>query len=230
MGIVLSAQQISRVYSTGSNQATVLNNVTLSLKSSQLTAITGRSGSGKTTLLNILSGMDHPTSGNVFHGNNALHSMNEDQLAVWRGRNVGMVFQFFQLIPTLSVLENLLLPMEFCNSVPVSMRRQRAQFLLEQMDISPCANRLPQLLSGGEQQRAAIARSLANDPAIIMADEPTGNLDSANSRQVIKLLSEMALAGKTVILVTHSPEVASAADRVVVLSDGSISSDTEAVA
>jgi putative ABC transport system ATP-binding protein len=186
-------------------------------------AIVGRSGSGKSSLLNLITGIDHPTSGRVQVAGTEVHQLKEGPLALWRGKTVGIVFQFFQLIPTLTVLENLLLPMEFVGTIPRAQRRARARELLKQVDITAHGEKLPGALSGGEQQRAALARALANDPPLIVADEPTGNLDSRNAAMVNALLRDLVKLGKTVVVVTHErkPEYG----RILTLDDGLLVGD-----
>lgn len=199
-----------------------LREVNLVVKRGEFIAIIGKSGSGKSTLLNMLSGIDRPTSGEIWIGDTAIHALDQDQLAKWRGRNVGVVFQFFQLLPTLTILENVMLPMDFCNTIPSRERKERALHLLEQVGISEQADKLPTLLSGGEQQRAAIARSLANDPVLLMADEPTGNLDSRTAEAVLKLFQELAASGKTIVMVTHERDITQWASSVLKLADGQV--------
>ena len=203
-----------------------LNGINLTIVKGEFVAIVGKSGSGKSTLLNILGGIDSPSSGEVMVNGKLLHRMDQDEIAVWRGRNVGVVFQFFQLLPTLSVVENVILPMDFCNVIPSGQHRKRAGELLEMLGISDQADKLPATLSGGQQQRAAIARALANDPPILLADEPTGNLDSETSESVLHILSELSSSGKTVIVVTHEREIAGIAKRRIALSDGTIAAET----
>jgi putative ABC transport system ATP-binding protein len=207
-----------------------VKNVTASFWHGEFTAVVGKSGSGKSTLLNILSGIDRPTSGEVLYGETRLGSMNENELARWRGEHTGIVFQFFQLIPTLTVLENVLLPMDFCRIIPAGQRRERALSLLERMGVIQYAGSLPSSISGGEQQRVAIARSLANDPAFIIADEPTGNLDTENAERIIRLFRDMVSWGKAVVRVTHNEELAAAAHRVLHIRNGELISDTNTVA
>ena len=188
-------------------------------------ATVGKSGSGKSTLLNMLTGIDHPSSGQIMVNGAEVQELKEGPLALWRGRNIGIVFQFFQLVPTLTVIENLLLPMEFVGTIPKQERRDRARALLEQMGIAIQGNKLPGALSGGEQQRAALARALANNPSLIVADEPTGNLDSRNAEKVSTLLVDLARAGKTVIVVTHERQPGADYERVLSLEDGRIVAD-----
>jgi putative ABC transport system ATP-binding protein len=199
-----------------------LREVNLQVKPGEFVAIIGKSGSGKSTMLNMLSGIDKPTSGEIWIGDTPVHTLDQDQLAKWRGRNVGIVFQFFQLLPTLTILENVMLPMDFCNTIPARERKVRALYLLEQVGISEQADKLPSLLSGGEQQRAAIARALANDPALLMADEPTGNLDSHTSEAILQLFKGLAASGKTIVMVTHERDIKQWVSSVVKLADGQV--------
>ena len=182
--------------------------------------IIGRSGSGKSTLMNMITGIDRPTSGDVLVGDTAVHRLSENQMARWRGRNLGIVFQFFQLLPTLSVLENVTLPMDFCRTWPLRERRTHALALLEMVDMAEHAYKLPAALSGGQQQRVAIARSLANDPPLIIADEPTGNLDSRTADTVFGLFERLTAEGKTVVMVTHDLSLAQRIPRTVLIADG----------
>lgn len=194
----------------------------MQVKPGEFVAIIGKSGSGKSTILNMLSGIDKPTSGEIWIGDTTIHNMDQDQLAKWRRRNVGVVFQFFQLLPTLTILENVMLPMDFCGIIPARERKGRALRLLEQVGISEQADKLPALLSGGQQQRAAIARALANDPALLMADEPTGNLDSHTSEAILQLFKGLAASGKTIVMVTHERDITKWVSSVVKLADGQV--------
>jgi putative ABC transport system ATP-binding protein len=187
-----------------------------------MTAVVGKSGSGKSTVLNLLAGLDQPTSGLVHVAGQPLHELSESALASWRGRHVGVVFQFFQLLPTLTVLENVILAMEFVGAFAAPEREPRARALLDRVGIADQADKLPSRLSGGQQQRAAIARALANDPAILVADEPTGNLDSKTGASVVELFQGLASQGKTIVIVTHDDEIAGRAGRVVRLADGRV--------
>lgn len=217
--------EVSRVvknYKTAAGKYTALNDVNLRVGSGEFIAIVGESGSGKSTLLNMLSGIDRPTSGEILVGNQTLQTMSEGSLARWRGRNLGMVFQFFQLIPTLTVIENVMLPMDFCNTYPSLKRAPYAKKLLERVGMLQHANKLPSALSGGEQQRIAITRALANDPSIILADEPTGNLDSVTADNIMQLFQDLVREGKTIIMVTHSQELAERATRIITIRDGQI--------
>ena len=201
---------------------TALRNVHFQVDAGQFVAVVGKSGSGKSTLLNIIAGIDSPTSGEVWINGKPVHTMNQDQLAIWRGKQVGVVFQFFQLLPTLTVIENVMLPMDFCNTYPPGTRKGRGIELLEQLGIADQANKLPATLSGGQQQRAAMARALANDPPILVADEPTGNLDSQTADDVLRLFRSLAQKGKTIVMVTHERDISSVVNRAITLSDGEI--------
>lgn len=213
-------ESLSKIYPTPAGPLAVLQGINLSMERGRLVAITGKSGSGKSTLLHLLTGIDRPSEGSVVIGGAALHEMNEDQRSAWRGQNLGIVFQFFQLVPTLTVLENVLLPMELSRRIPAREQKARGLALLEQMDIQAHAHKFPAALSGGQQQRTAIARALANDPALLVADEPTGNLDSHTAAQVFDLFCALADQGKTIVMVTHDRELAARAEQVVLLSDG----------
>jgi putative ABC transport system ATP-binding protein len=213
---------VTKSFSLGSGTFQALNNVSLSIPKGQLIAITGKSGSGKSTLLNIIAGIDKPTEGSVSINGVHVEKLSESALATWRGKNIGVVFQFFQLLPTLTILENIMLPMDFCKSYPKKERRERALMLLEQVGIKEQADKLPSTLSGGQQQRAAIARALANDPPVIIADEPTGNLDSQTATSIFELFAALTRSGKTVIIVTHEKDFSSYFENVIAIADGVI--------
>lgn len=215
---MIVCHSITKTYEGAQSRA--LDEVSFTLQPGTFTAVTGRSGSGKTTLMNLLAALDRPTEGHIEVDGTVLGTLNETQLSRWRSTNLGVVYQFFQLLPTLTVLENVLLPMEFARSVAPRGRRARAQALLDQFGIADQGQKLPHTLSGGQQQRAAIARALANDPALIMADEPTGNLDSLNSDAVLALFADLARQGKTVVMVTHETDFGRFADQKLTLHDG----------
>lgn len=221
---LVQVEHLSRVIGTGARKTVILEDVTFSVRSGSLFAINGPSGSGKSTLLNMLTGIDRPTSGRVLFNGQELRALSEDGLARWRGKHVGIVFQFFQLIPTLTALENVLLALELGGGAGVPRRqfRERALVCLELAQIKDLANRLPSELSGGEQQRVAIARALANDPPVLVADEPTGNLDSRTAHQVFETLANLTRHGKTIIYVTHAPDLAARSSARVELLDGRI--------
>ena len=217
---MIRCKQLTKTYYTPAGDYAALRNIDLEIQEAEFVAIAGKSGSGKSTLLNMVGGIDSPSSGSVEVGGTAIQQLNENQLAAWRGRNVGFVFQFFQLLPTLTIAENVMLPMDFCRTFPIRERRRRALDLLERVGIASHANKLPSALSGGEQQRVAIARALANGPAVVLADEPTGNLDSATSAAVLDLFREMASSGTTVVIATHERDIARVVDRRIEIADG----------
>ncbi len=215
---------VVKAYPMGHREYIALRGVNLTLYAGEFTAIVGPSGSGKSTILNMITGIDRPTSGQVLMAGHALHLMSENELARWRGANVGIVFQFFQLLPTLTALENVMLPMDFLNTYP-GRRRERGMALLARVELQQRAGHLPSELSGGEQQRVAIARALANDPPIVIADEPTGHLDTVTGEHVMRLLAELSEQGKSVVFVTHDKELAALATRVIHVQDGNIVAD-----
>ena len=216
---------VTKVFAGNNGSFTALSNIELQLAKGEFVAIVGKSGSGKSTLLNMLTGIDHPDSGTAIINGTQVHTLTESRLASWRGTNIGIVFQFFQLIPTLSILENLLLAMDFVDVIPKPERTPRARKLLQLVGIEKHADKFPAELSGGEQQRAAIARALANDPPILVADEPTGNLDSKNANEIHALFKQFAKDGKAVIVVTHEDVSASGYDRIITLRDGTLIND-----
>lgn len=222
---LIEMREVVKRFEVAAGAFAALRGVNLAVDQGEFVAIVGKSGSGKSTLINMLAGIDRPTSGEVYVGDTAVHMLSEEQMAVWRGRNVGVVFQFFQLLPMLTVIENVMLPMDFCHTYPVRERRRRAMALLEQVDMAAHADKLPGTLSGGEQQRVAIARALANDPPVLLADEPTGNLDSRTADSVFALFQEAVRAGKTVVMVTHDLDLAQRVGRVVRIADGQIVHD-----
>ncbi len=221
---IIQVEHLSQVLTTRTNKTSILNDVTFLVPQGSLFAITGPSGSGKSTLLNMVTGIDRPSSGRILFAGQELRAMGENALARWRGRHVGIVFQFFQLIPTLTALENVLLALELGGGggEKHSKWRDRALHCLDMARVSPFANRLPGELSGGEQQRVALARSLANNPPVIVADEPTGNLDSRTAHEVFEALAGVTHHGKTVIYVTHDRVLAEQASAGIQLLDGRI--------
>jgi putative ABC transport system ATP-binding protein len=214
--------EVVKVYDTGGVPFTALRDINLDVGKGEFVGLIGKSGSGKTTLINMITGIDRPTSGTVVIDGTPVHKLNENQLAVWRGKTIGVVFQFFQLLPTLTVIENVMLPMDFCNMFTPAERPQRALHLLDQVEMADQANKLPSALSGGQQQRVAIARAIANDPPIIAADEPTGNLDSKTADAVFSLMERLVDEGKTIIMVTHDNDIAARVRRSLHVSDGEI--------
>jgi putative ABC transport system ATP-binding protein len=213
---------VEKTYRSGKVEYRALRGVDLTIAAGDMVAIVGPSGSGKSTVMNMITGIDRPTVGTVTVDGRRIDLMTEEELAVWRGARVGVVFQFFQLLPTLTVAENVELPMDFAKTVPAAERRSRALALLERVGIRDQAGKLPAALSGGEQQRAAIARALANDPPILLADEPTGNLDSATGTAVLELLAELNAEGRTVVVVTHERDIRRYISRLVTLADGRV--------
>ena len=226
---LVRAEALSKTISNKAGDITILEAITFSVPANSLFAINGPSGSGKSTLLNILTGIDRPTTGRILFAGEELRKMSENQLARWRGKHVGIVFQFFQLLPTLTAQENILLALELGGLLPRRTWRQRSLECLEMVGLEGYANRLPSELSGGQQQRVAIARALANDPPALIADEPTGNLDSKTALQVFALLEELTQRGKTVIYVTHDRDLAERATQRINLLDGRILSHTGAL-
>lgn len=222
---LIDLRNVFKDYETGAGDVTVLKEINLKVREGEFVSVVGPSGSGKSTMLNMITGIDRPTSGEVIVGGQAVHALSENELARWRGRNVGVIFQFFQLLPTLTVLENVLLPMDFCRVYPRRERADRALHLLEQVNIADQAHKLPCALSGGQQQRAAIARALANDPPVIVADEPTGNLDTATADEVFALFQELVGQGKTLVVVTHDRRLSERTGRVIHLLDGRLHRD-----
>lgn len=227
MSDFIQLNQVSKWFESAAGRFEAIRGIDLTIGKGEYVAIVGKSGSGKSTLLNMLTGIDHPSQGTVSINSSDIHTLDESRLAAWRGANIGIVFQFFQLIPTLTISENVLLAMDFVGVIPKKDRKQRTAALLAQVGISQHAVKLPAALSGGEQQRAAIARALANDPPILVADEPTGNLDSKTAESVQSLFMELVGQGKTVIVVTHENLSAPQYDRVFTLKDGVIASDTK---
>jgi ABC-type lipoprotein export system ATPase subunit len=214
---LIELQQVVKTYETTAGDFTALKDINLRVDSGEFVAVIGKSGSGKSTLINMITGIDRPTSGQVLVGDTAVHTLSEGKMAEWRGRNIGVIFQFFQLLPTLTVIENVMLPMDFCHMYSMRERQERAMHLLEQVEMAEHAHKLPSAVSGGEQQRVAIARAVANDPPILAADEPTGNLDSKTAESVFQLFERLVDEGKTILMVTHDRDLAK---RTVILSDG----------
>lgn len=219
---LIDVRNVTKTFATAAGTFTALKGVSLQVSHGEYLAVIGKSGSGKSTLINMITGIDRPTSGEVYVGGAAVHTLDEGQLAVWRGRQVGVVFQFFQLLPTLSVLENVMLPMDFGGFYSPRERPERAMHLLELVGMTEAAYKLPSAISGGQQQRAAIARAMANDPPIIVGDEPTGNLDSKTAYQIFSLFERLVEHGKTIVMVTHDNDLARQVTRSVIVQDGLI--------
>jgi ABC-type lipoprotein export system ATPase subunit len=219
---VVHMEQVVKTYSNEAGSFTVLKGIDLDLHPGEFVAIVGKSGSGKSTLLNMMSGIDHPTSGQVRINGVDLYAMSESKRARWRGRNLGIVFQFFQLLPALTLLENVMLPMDYADYGEFQARPQRAMELLALVGLQDQAHKLPAALSTGQQQAAAIARALANDPPLILADEATGNLDSRSADAIVSVFDSLVAEGKTLAIVTHDPSLAGHASRTVLISDGEL--------
>jgi ABC-type lipoprotein export system ATPase subunit len=219
---MIDLRGLTKVYQTPVGPFPALRGIDLQVAPGEFIAVVGKSGSGKSTLINMFTGIDHPTDGEIVVAGRRVRELNEGQMAEWRGRTMGIVFQFFQLLPTLTIAENVMLPMDLAGAYRSSERRERAFHLLEQVGLEDDGHKFPATVSGGQQQRAAIARALANDPAIVVADEPTGNLDTQAAETVFNLFETLAAAGKTIVMVTHDDELAERASRTVVLADGVI--------
>jgi len=223
---IIQLKHLYKAYSQAGQRQMVLYDICLDVAVGEFVAVVGPSGNGKSTLMNLLTGIDYPSQGEIIVNGTSLQSLNNRQLTAWRGSNVGIVFQFFQLIPTLSLLQNIVLPMDFLGKLNKAQKQERALALLERVGLSDAAQRLPSQVSGGQQQRAAIARALANDPPLIVADEPTGNLDAATADSVFELFAHLRDQGKTLVMVTHNETLADAASRKLEIRSGRIHADT----
>jgi putative ABC transport system ATP-binding protein len=222
-GVLIHLENVRKAYKTPAGELLALKGIDLDVRQGEFTALLGKSGAGKSTLMSMITGIDRPTAGEIRVGDRAVHAMSEDEIAVWRGKNVGVVFQFFQLLPMLTCAQNVMMPMDFAKLYGSPReRRARALHLLEQVGIAEHADKLPAAVSGGQRQRVAIARALANDPMLVAADEPTGNLDSKTAGEMIELFERLADEGKTMFLVTHDRDIAARATRRVRIADGLI--------
>ncbi len=219
---LIETRSVVKTFKTAAGPFTALKEVNLRINRGEFVAIIGKSGSGKSTLLNMLTGIDRPTTGEVYVDTTPLHALSEGQLAKWRGKHLGIVFQFFQLLPTLTLLENVMLPMDLCGLYSVRERKKRAMGLLDLVEMGEQVHKLPTAVSGGQQQRVAIARALANNPPIVVADEPTGNLDSKTAKSIFDLFEVLIASGKTIVMVTHDADLAKRVDRAVIVSDGEV--------
>jgi putative ABC transport system ATP-binding protein len=224
-GHLVKLIDIVKSFPVGDGEVTVLKGLSFTVDNGEFVSIVGPSGNGKSTLLNMITGIDRPTSGDVVVNDLEINKMSENRLAAWRGQHVGIVFQFFQMLPALSLMQNIILPMDFARKYGQRERRERAMELLETVGLADQAHKLPSMVSGGQQQRAAIARALANDPELIVADEPTGNLDSRTANDVFDLFMKLVEQGKTMLMVTHDKELARRVPRVVEIIDGKITRD-----
>ncbi len=222
---IVEVKQVVKRFPVGDSEITVLKGITFNIEPGEFVTIVGPSGNGKSTLLNMITGIDHPSEGEVIVTGQSVHALSENELAIWRGEKLGIIFQFFQLLPALSLLKNIMLPMDLVKKYPRKERKLRAMHLLDIVGLADQADKLPSMVSGGQQQRAAIARALANDPPLLVADEPTGNLDSQTSDDVFQLFSELVSQGKTMVMVTHSRSLAARTQRVIEIRDGRLHSD-----
>jgi putative ABC transport system ATP-binding protein len=219
---LIDLHQVVKAYETPVGDFIALDGVDLKVHEGEFVAVVGKSGSGKSTLINMITGIDRPTAGKVVVANQLVNHLKEGPMAEWRGRTIGVIFQFFQLLPMLTCVENVMLPMDFCNMYGVRERKERALHLLDEVGMVRHAHKLPSEVSGGQQQRVAIARALANDPPILCADEPTGNLDSQTADSVFHLFEQLIAEGKTILMVTHDSELAGRVTRTITLADGQI--------
>ena len=222
---IVQIKDVVKSFKVGDGEVTILKGLSFDVKDGEFVSIVGPSGNGKSTLLNMITGIDRPSDGDVIVTGRNLNKMSENQMAAWRGENVGIIFQFFQMLPALSLLQNVILPMDFANKYSTKERRERAMHLLEIVDLADQADKLPSMVSGGQQQRAAIARALANDPPLLVGDEPTGNLDSRTAGDVFDLFSKLVEEGKSMLMVTHDKELARRVPRVVEITNGKITRD-----
>jgi len=220
--VLIDIRDLRKDYKTPAGSFPALKGIDMTIGRGEFIAVMGKSGAGKSTLVNMLTGIDKPTSGQIWIGGEPVHSMNETEIARWRGQNLGVVFQFFQLIPTLTVLQNVVMPMDFANLYSRQERYERAMELLERVEIAENAHKLPTAVSGGQQQRVAIARALAVDPALIVADEPTGSLDTKTTDAIFNLFHEVVAQGKTLLMVTHDEDLADRADNIITIQDGQL--------
>ena len=218
---LVNLENVQKTFHTKAGPFTALRGVDLRIQSGEFVAIVGPSGSGKSTLINMITGIDRPTTGEVYVAGERLTRLSENRLAKWRGTNVGVVFQFFQLLPTLTILENVIMPMNYCGTYK-GRRHERAMEMLRLVEVQETAGNYPSQISGGQQQRAAVARALVNDPKLIVGDEPTGNLDAVSAGLVFELFEELVQQGKTIVMVTHDRELASRIPRVEEVRDGRI--------
>ena len=224
-GLIVDIKNVVKSFPVGDTEITILKGISFQVDEGEFLSIVGPSGNGKSTLLNMITGIDRPTDGEVVVLGHEVHEMSENALARWRGENVGIIFQFFQMLPALTLLNNIVLPMDLAKKYKPRERRERAMHLLEIVGLADQAHKLPSMVSGGQQQRAAISRALANDPTLLIADEPTGNLDTASARMVFDLFNQLVAEGKTLLMVTHDKELAHLVPRSIEIMDGRITRD-----
>jgi putative ABC transport system ATP-binding protein len=224
---IIQVENVVKNFKVGDGEVSILKGVSFDVNQGEFVSIVGPSGNGKSTLLNMITGIDRPTDGAITVTGQQVHKMSENKLAAWRGEQVGIIFQFFQMLPALSLLQNVILPMDFANKYSTKERRERAMALLELVGLADQAQKLPSMVSGGQQQRAAIARALANDPPLLVGDEPTGNLDSRTAGDVFDLFSQLVESGKTMLMVTHDKELAKRVPRRIEITNGRITRDEQ---
>jgi putative ABC transport system ATP-binding protein len=224
---IIQVENVVKNFKVGDGEVSILKGVSFDVNQGEFVSIVGPSGNGKSTLLNMITGIDRPTDGAITVTGQQVHKMSENKLAAWRGEQVGIIFQFFQMLPALSLLQNVILPMDFANKYSTKERRERAMALLELVGLADQAQKLPSMVSGGQQQRAAIARALANDPPLLVGDEPTGNLDSRTAGDVFDLFSQLVESGKTMLMVTHDKELANRVPRRIEITNGRITRDEQ---
>jgi len=224
-GPIVDLKSVVKSFPVGDTEITILKKISLQVHEGEFVSIVGPSGSGKSTLLNMVAGIDRPSDGEVVVLGQQVHEMSENALARWRGENVGIIFQFFQMLPALTLLNNIILPMVLAGKYKPRERRERAMHLLDIVGLADQVHKLPGMVSGGQQQRAAIARALANDPPLLIGDEPTGNLDSASSQMVFDLFNKLVAEGKAMLMVTHNKELAHQVPRKIEIIDGYITHD-----
>ncbi len=222
---IIQVNNVVKKFKVGDGEVTILKGISFDVKRGEFVSIVGPSGNGKSTLLNMITGIDRPSEGEIKVTERAIHKLSENQLAAWRGKHVGIIFQFFQMLPALSLKQNVILPMDFAGKYTPRERRERAMMLLDMVGLADQADKLPNMVSGGQQQRAAIARALANDPPLLVADEPTGNLDSRTAGEVFDLFSQLVDQGKTMLMVTHNKELAGRVPRRIEITNGRITQD-----
>lgn len=222
---IVEINHLNKIFHTTAGNFIALKDLNLSVPAGQFLSVVGKSGSGKSTLVNMITGIDHPTKGQVVVNQTNIQGLSESQMADWRGKNLGIVFQFYQLLPILTILENVMLPMQLANLYTPITQEERAMFFLEQVGIADFAHKKPGMVSGGQQQSAAIARALVNDPPLLLADEPTGNLDTTSADNIFKIFDFLVDEGKTIIMVTHDDDLAARAQRTIRLADGIVISD-----
>jgi putative ABC transport system ATP-binding protein len=222
---IVQVENVVKNFKVGDGDVTILKGISFEVNQGEFVSIVGPSGNGKSTLLNMVTGIDRPSDGKITVAGQEVHKMSENGLAAWRGEKVGIIFQFFQMLPALSLLQNIILPMDFANKYSAKERRERAMDLLELVGLADQAHKLPSMVSGGQQQRAAIARALANDPPLLVGDEPTGNLDSRTAGDVFDLFSQLVDSGKTMLMVTHDKELSERVPRRIEITNGRITKD-----